>query len=114
SFVSNPNGWSDSLKNNYYKEPALIPEMPWLEGFLPKPPVVHEALVMNDTFKIIFNHPLNPTTPIKEYLLYENVEVNENYVNKYTSKLVQTIGVDEVLRFEMPVPKNHSKVTYFI
>jgi uncharacterized lipoprotein YddW (UPF0748 family)/predicted transcriptional regulator len=25
SFVNNPNGWSDSLRNNYYKEPAAVP-----------------------------------------------------------------------------------------
>lgn len=30
SFDRNPNGWNDSLRNNYYREPALIPPMPWL------------------------------------------------------------------------------------
>jgi uncharacterized lipoprotein YddW (UPF0748 family) len=30
SFDRNPNGWNDSLQNNYYKKPALIPEMDWL------------------------------------------------------------------------------------
>jgi uncharacterized lipoprotein YddW (UPF0748 family) len=30
SFDRNPNGWNDSLQNNYYKTPALIPEMGWL------------------------------------------------------------------------------------
>lgn len=30
TFDNNPNGWNDSLRNNYYKVPALIPEMPWL------------------------------------------------------------------------------------
>ena len=30
SFNSNPNGWNDSLRNNYYKIPAKIPEMEWL------------------------------------------------------------------------------------
>ena len=30
SFDRNPNGWNDSLQNNYYKIPALIPEMGWL------------------------------------------------------------------------------------
>jgi uncharacterized lipoprotein YddW (UPF0748 family) len=34
TFYSNPNGWNDSLQNNYYKTPALIPPMPWLP---PKP-----------------------------------------------------------------------------
>ncbi len=30
SFDRNPNGWNDSLRNNYYKYPAAIPEMNWL------------------------------------------------------------------------------------
>jgi uncharacterized lipoprotein YddW (UPF0748 family) len=35
SFYGNPNAWNDTLRNNYYKTPALIPEMEWL----PKKPV---------------------------------------------------------------------------
>ncbi|ULQ52229.1 glycoside hydrolase family 10 protein [Flavihumibacter fluvii] len=31
SFVGNPNGWSDSLRLNYYAAPAVIPEMEWVE-----------------------------------------------------------------------------------
>ena len=34
SFNNNPNGWNDSLRNNYYKIPAEIPPMEWLP---PKP-----------------------------------------------------------------------------
>jgi uncharacterized lipoprotein YddW (UPF0748 family) len=30
SFDRNPNGWNDSLRNNYYRDPALIPPMDWL------------------------------------------------------------------------------------
>jgi uncharacterized lipoprotein YddW (UPF0748 family) len=30
TFNNNPNGWNDSLQNNYYKYPALIPKMDWL------------------------------------------------------------------------------------
>ncbi|MFY7839585.1 MAG: glycoside hydrolase family 10 protein [Lacibacter sp.] len=30
TFNKNPNGWNDSLRTNYFKEPALIPEMNWL------------------------------------------------------------------------------------
>jgi uncharacterized lipoprotein YddW (UPF0748 family) len=30
TFNRNPNGWSDSLRLNYYKEPAIIPPMEWL------------------------------------------------------------------------------------
>ncbi|HEU0111799.1 MAG TPA: family 10 glycosylhydrolase [Flavisolibacter sp.] len=30
TFDYNPNGWVDSLRNNYYSRPALIPPMEWL------------------------------------------------------------------------------------
>lgn len=30
SFDKNPNGWNDSLRNNYYRIPAYVPPMPWL------------------------------------------------------------------------------------
>lgn len=32
SFDPNPNGWNDSLRNNYYRTPALIPPMEWING----------------------------------------------------------------------------------
>ena len=31
TFEKNPNGWSDSLRLNYFKEPAKMPEMNWLK-----------------------------------------------------------------------------------
>jgi uncharacterized lipoprotein YddW (UPF0748 family) len=31
TFDGNPNGWNDSLRNNYYRLPALIPPMDWLQ-----------------------------------------------------------------------------------
>jgi uncharacterized lipoprotein YddW (UPF0748 family) len=30
SFKNNPNGWNDSLRNNYYRLPAQVPRMEWL------------------------------------------------------------------------------------
>ena len=30
SFFNNPNGWNDSLRLHYFKEPAAVPEMPWM------------------------------------------------------------------------------------
>lgn len=31
TFNRNPNGWNDSLRMNYFKEPAGIPEMKWMQ-----------------------------------------------------------------------------------
>jgi uncharacterized lipoprotein YddW (UPF0748 family) len=41
SFQSDPNGWSDSLRNNYYSYPALIPPMPWIDSVKPHAPQFH-------------------------------------------------------------------------
>ena len=41
SFQNNPNGWSDSLRNNYYNYPALIPPMPWIDTVKPHAPLFH-------------------------------------------------------------------------
>ncbi|MEO8720489.1 MAG: family 10 glycosylhydrolase [Ginsengibacter sp.] len=39
TFNSNPNGWNDSLKNNYYKYPAIPPPMPWIDSIKPDKPL---------------------------------------------------------------------------
>jgi len=41
SFEKDPNGWNDSLQNNYYKYPALIPPMPWIDTLRPQEPTFH-------------------------------------------------------------------------
>jgi len=40
SFIKNPNGWNDSLQNNYYQRPALIPPMEWIDSSKPAKPSV--------------------------------------------------------------------------
>jgi uncharacterized lipoprotein YddW (UPF0748 family) len=38
--LKNPNGWEDSLQNNYYKIPALIPPMSWIDSIAPQNPEI--------------------------------------------------------------------------
>lgn len=40
SFLKNPNGWNDSLKQHYYKYPALIPPMYWIDSVKPGSPLI--------------------------------------------------------------------------
>ena len=40
SFEKNPNGWNDSLQNNYFKSPALIAPMEWIDTSKLQEPVV--------------------------------------------------------------------------
>ena len=40
SILGNPNGWSDSLRTNFYKNPALVPPMKWIDSVPPMKPLV--------------------------------------------------------------------------
>jgi uncharacterized lipoprotein YddW (UPF0748 family) len=40
SFMKNPNGWNDSLQQHYYRQPALIPPMEWIDAQKPGSPNV--------------------------------------------------------------------------
>ena len=42
TFNTNPNHWNDSLKNNYYRKPALQPTMPWLVQYEVAAPIVNK------------------------------------------------------------------------
>ena len=46
SFFPNPLGITDTLRNNFYKNPALVPPMPWLDSIAPDKPT--KLLVKNE------------------------------------------------------------------
>lgn len=41
--LKNVNGWADSLQNNYYALPAIIPPMEWIDSLIPQKPMVLKA-----------------------------------------------------------------------
>jgi uncharacterized lipoprotein YddW (UPF0748 family) len=43
NFDSNPNGWNDSLRLNYYALPAIVPPMPWIDSTAPDKPIVQKT-----------------------------------------------------------------------
>jgi uncharacterized lipoprotein YddW (UPF0748 family) len=52
TFEKNPNGWNDSLRNNYYHYPALIPPMPWLDNTPPAQPLFEKQ--PNSMVKLVY------------------------------------------------------------
>lgn len=52
SFNRNPNGWNDSLQQNYYRYPALVPPMPWIDNTIPPQPLVEKA--NEHTYKLAY------------------------------------------------------------
>ena len=52
-FEKNPNGWSDSLRLNYYALPALVPPMKWIDSIPPPKPFIEK--LKNNNFRIVYN-----------------------------------------------------------
>src|SRR3954470_16007640 len=71
SFVKNPNGWSDSLQNNYYRHPALIPPMKWIDSTKPDMPSV--KLVSSNSYANTIQLDLSvpdSLTSLKAFVVY--------------------------------------------
>src|SRR5687768_15963259 len=84
TFVNNPNGWNDSLQNNYYREPAMVPPMPWLDSLRPSVPKTVSIVPIESSVKIVLAKPAAYDQTITTYRLYacftENLRFN-NYIN---------------------------------
>ncbi len=64
SFARNPNGWCDSLQYNYYKYPALIPPMKWIDSIAPIGPLVEK--LNEDQVRLYYRG----AEPIKGFVIY--------------------------------------------
>ncbi|MBN9296688.1 MAG: family 10 glycosylhydrolase [Filimonas sp.] len=48
NFESNPFGWNDSLRLQYYITPSIVPPMPWVDSIRPSQPVITNARDISD------------------------------------------------------------------
>lgn len=69
SFNRNPNGWNDSLQKNFYRLPALIPPMSWIDNRKPSSPRVEVNLL--DSMLRLTIRPVKDTVAVKFYVLYK-------------------------------------------
>lgn len=92
SFERNPNGWNDSLQNNYYRYPALVPPMPWIDTTKPTMPIVQHKLMNDTTLQITVKPGLSNRAKIKYFVVYRYAgEVNNEELIKnpaYLSRIV--------------------------
>jgi uncharacterized lipoprotein YddW (UPF0748 family) len=73
SLVNNPLGFTDSLKTNYYKYPALPPEMLWLDSVPPNRPAALTAVAtLKNTIELKWTTPLpaKDNEPVYGYVIY--------------------------------------------
>jgi hypothetical protein len=75
SILSNINGWADSLRYNYYRAPALVPPMNWIDTTVPKHPHVSKIDIGNEKGAQEFTISgdginKNETETIKSFVVY--------------------------------------------
>jgi len=71
SFEKNPNGWNDSLSNNYYKYPALLPPMRWIDNEKPWPPIVDRKIIDDSVIQLTVRPDPRNRVDIKYYVVYQ-------------------------------------------
>lgn len=91
-FDKNPNGWNDSLKDNYYKYPALLPPMRWIDNEKPWPPIVERTITQDSVIQLIVKPDPRNRIEIKYYVVYQYAtdSHSETFGNvpKYISRFV--------------------------
>ena len=91
SFNKNPNGWNDSLQQNYYATPAIVPPMPWIDNEKPEAPIVTEKL--NENFSIAYKG----TKRIKGYAFFTGVSKQKATIKKIIIKEDKDFTLDDLL-----------------
>lgn len=91
SFNRNPNGWNDSLRNNYYRYPALIPPMVWIPKITPAIPKI-SAITVNDSVVISVARPVG-VQDLKGYVIYADISASVNTAN--AKNIILLTGVNE-------------------
>jgi uncharacterized lipoprotein YddW (UPF0748 family) len=93
SFKTNPNGWADSLRNNYYKYPAIVPPMNWIDSVKPSRPVLlfdsSKAAVYNDTVDF-YLHQDTINMNVNRYVIYnfQNLSKIDNMDPKNITEII--------------------------
>ena len=70
SFDRNPNGWNDSLQQNYYRYPALIPPMEWISTVKPATPIIDRFSRKGESIVFKVRSSEKNSVPVKYYVLY--------------------------------------------
>ena len=96
TFDKNPYGWNDSLQNEYYKYPALLPPMRWIDNEKPWPPIVDRTIINDSVIQLTVRPDPRNRIEIKYYVVYQYAadSHSETFGNspKYLSKFVPLPG----------------------
>lgn len=106
--MNNPNGWADSLRFNYYRTPALILPMNWIDTIAPMPPHITKINMGEDNstsqLLTITGNGINnnETETIKNFVVY----VSQSLIG-LTDHPVIIIPCDNTFTFKFFLPADY-------
>ena len=111
SFERNPNGWNDSLKNNYYRYPALIPAMSWIDSSVIEKP----ALTISNSGSSAYGTTITiqnkeTTKKIKSFVIY-GFDMSDSVRDASNPKNIIKIlpAIEDPLRYIVPLSADKMK-----
>lgn len=75
NILHNPNGWADTLVENYYRKPSIVPPMPWINDVAPDAPETWAEINNNN---LIVNSSLAKSKSeeeLKGYVYYFSTDI---------------------------------------
>jgi uncharacterized lipoprotein YddW (UPF0748 family) len=115
SFNNNPNGWSDSLRLNYYQSPAWIPPMEWIDNIRPLAPEIrNHSFDANNNYQLSVGISSAEKKKIRKFKLYLSSDSSDRFVNFYTAKLLEEKPADKDAQFTVPLPNDKKYAQVFV
>ncbi len=111
SFYGNPNGWNDSLQNNYYRKPALVPSMPYLQSPAPAQPIIAGAESVTTGY-IGFTVKTSSSLPKPKWIAVHATVGGESDFNK--SQLELVIPFKDSINIRVSPPAGTEQIQYFV
>lgn len=111
SFKENPFGWNDSLRNNYYRKPALVAPMPWLDSIAPAKPIIEKNTIKLKNEVLQFKIA-NLNSDVRNYVIYISDENNININN--STFIFKIIPAAEINSTQFVLPKQEKKQNRYV
>jgi uncharacterized lipoprotein YddW (UPF0748 family) len=114
SFEGNPNGWCDSLQNNYYNYPALIPPMPWIDSVKPHAPQFHIENNQKEHSMTAWLSKGDPLDTLRGFAIYQSDSATGSVATRAAYRFIAYDPVAEFTVLNDVAERNGTPHYYFV